>query len=198
MPLSIYFGERMKKEVKSKCSYKNICKDYKYYDRVYPLMSGYGTDYCNANDKKTESCITGDENTIRALCSDYNKNGQCKKFAPLPHAELKRIINNYTIKIMEDDPFFRDTPAKILANDLLRLLEGRESHILESINYGTDPYESKVIVTKKAILKSLEYRGFKLEEQKTGTLYGDDKKIKPNDYLKEKSWLERVKKALGK
>ena len=153
----------MKKETKKKC--KHICIEC---DHCYNVSD---TKCCIAYPKTTiVSCVTGEETSCPALCAAHNKTGCCNKFKQLPYVRLKKLL----IRYIKDNPLdwcCRTTTEVVVAKDLLSMLEGAESELVEGIYTGDSPYDYSIIVTEKAVEEAMRKRRYRKEAKESGELY---------------------------
>lgn len=185
---------------KKECECKKLCIDCRHHYNAQQFIGEYISPCCRAYQKKPKkSCIDGSVTASRvALCENHNKNGLCKKFAPLPHIILIRILEEFGRKESLKDYFMRDTPKLVLLKELIKVLKDEQSQLLDNISTGDTPYDSAVVVSKEAIERSLKERGYKLGCQAKGKLYGEcGVETTEEERSKEWSWINAVKKALG-
>ena len=185
---------------KKKCECKNLCIDCANYScNEYGAMGCFPPDdtpICFAYKTTKTSCVDGETTCEYDECSKHNKSGNCKKFKPLPHKELRRILNDY-ISDNGKDCFMCSSVERELALDLLRRIDGKESEFLEPIWYGDTPFEHDIVVTKKAIKQSLDRRGCSLSAQRYADEYSTYiEKISDEQCKKERLWIKRVRKWL--
>jgi len=185
------------KEIKKKCKCKRICFECCHF---VPYSCGglynHATvqEHCAAYpSKEIVSCVNGEKTTILANPGEYNKNGDCKKFKPLSNVRLMKLLKEY-ISDNSSDWACRPEIKKTLAKDLLKVLEGKKSDLVEGLYDGDTPYDYYVIVSKKAIEDSLRRRGYNIDYRRKNDVYGDwENTLNEDEYKKEKSWIKRMK-----
>jgi len=189
-----------KKQVVKKASLccRVICADCNFHNSKY--INKEWVDICDAfipNERR--DCVTGEKQESISRCDEHNRKGNCKKFKPLSNVRLRDLLRDYLVDNPRDWAY-RDTIEHVLAEDLLRVLEKKNSMFFDELFYDETPFDHAVVVSKKAIEDSLHYRDYRLDTIERpgmyGGLYGSYDKEYDDECKKERSWIARVKHAL--
>lgn len=141
---------------KNKCC-KKLCVDCELYKhKPRGMLDLFEEHLCKATIKTEVNCVSGKTEETFGSCEELNADGNCP-FYKDKKAKIRPLIKAIEkfLADQEQDYFRRDIVNSFLAKELLSVLKGNKSNIVEGMYDDESPMDYTIIATKEFIERSL-------------------------------------------